>query len=266
VEFFFEIERILFCECPNAKVELFRNFYEKYKNIDLNFNHNGEILDLIQPSYYNFCKIVDKKELDSRANLNSKDGLGAFLHSILHIEYSAIDLALDAIYRFRNLPQEYYMDWLRVADEEISHYLMLKNILEEIGFYYGEFAVHDKLFIAMQQSSNIVLRMALIPRFLEANGLDANLKMVQKVKMIQNRAIKSKILSALEIILKDEIGHVRVGDKWFKILKSDKDDYFELIKSVYPKAFDKFPQMNEELRLEAGFSIEELNRIKLGGF
>ena len=181
----------------------------------------------------------------------------------MHIEYSAIDLALDAAYRFHGLTQKYYDDWLEVADDEIKHFLMLEKLLQELGANYGDIEVHNALFEASQRTQTLVERMAVVPRYLEANGLDATPMILQKLQKLPKNEMLEKITTALEIILKEEIDHVRKGDIWFAYacekISQDKSIYFEIIDKYYPQGFLRAKNLNTDARKEAGFSCKELN-------
>ncbi len=118
-----------------------------------------------KPSYASKCHIVDPRELPARKDFESKEGLATLVHAIAHIEYSAIDLALDAVYRYPQMSSEYKVDWLKVASDEIRHFKMLESILTELGYVYGDFPVHCGLFDAAEHTAeNILDRMAIIPR------------------------------------------------------------------------------------------------------
>ncbi len=150
-------------------------------------------------------------------NPRTADGRAALLHSIAHIEFNAIGLALDAIWRFAGLPPAYYLDWLQVAHEETHHFRLLTGHLATLGHAYGDFDAHDGLWdMAARTAGDVLDRMALVPRRLEARGLDVS------------PGIKSKLIAAgdptaaaiLDVILRDEIGHVAVGNRWFNWLCS----------------------------------------------
>ena len=178
----------------------------------------------------------------------------------MHIEYSAIDLALDACYRFRNMPKEYYKDWMIVAEDEIRHFKMINSLLEKTGYKYGDFPVHDSLFEASQKTNNLLSRMAIIPRWYEANGLDANEKIIKKLQKTDDEFAK-EVIEALKIILKEEIPHVQKGDKWFKFeCKRQNLDplktYFDIVDNFFKDWKKK--DLNVKARLKAGFSCNEL--------
>ena len=73
-----------------------------------------------------------------RRRLGSAEGRAALVHAIAHIEFNAINLGLDATYRFRDMPESFYTDWLSVADDEARHFEMLAGRLTELGHDYGE--------------------------------------------------------------------------------------------------------------------------------
>jgi len=220
-----------------------------------------------KPSYDSFCTIVNPRELPSRKDFDTNEGLATLIHAIAHIEYSAIDLALDAVYRYPLMPREYKIDWLIVAQDEIRHFKMLQELLIELGYKYGDFTVHCGLFDAsMHTAHNIMDRMAVIPRYYEASGLDVN---PQIVKKLQNRYKDPRIkmlIDILDIIYEEEIVHVQKGDKWFKYL-CDKDEVE--VESTYMQILQKYeltnkhrPHINIEARKSAGFSCQEL--LELG--
>ncbi|MBN2825995.1 MAG: ferritin-like domain-containing protein, partial [Campylobacterales bacterium] len=135
-----------------------------------------------KPSYASICRIVEPKKLPARKHLDTTQGLAILLHSIVHIEYSAIDLALDGVFGFKQMPLAFKIDWMVVAQEEIRHYLMLIKLLDELGYCYGDFDVHSGLFdIANATRHDILERMAIVPRYYEASGLDVNPQIIKKL-------------------------------------------------------------------------------------
>ncbi len=261
MELFSSLEKLLKISNPEKKCVDFQDFYEKYKNGELEENHNGEVQSFETPSYKEFLEILLPSKVNSRKKLNRVEGQASLLHAIIHIEYSAIDLALDHAYRFRDLPKEYYDDWLEVADDEVRHFLMLISLLKELGYKYGDFPVHDSLFLASKNSeSSLVSRMSVVPRYLEASGLDSNPLIIEKLNSL-NTPFTRKFVSALEIILKEEVEHVRKGDKWFHFAcresEIDTNCYFHIVKEIYPKAFQN-GKLNREARKKAGFTTEEI--------
>ena len=264
MDFYKELQKALISENINTK-ELIINSAIEYCQNNLPLN-NSEIESFKTPSYSKICKIVSPKELPKRRDLASKDGLIALLHSITHIEFSAIDLALDAAYRFRDLPKEFILDWLIVAQDEVRHFKMLISLLKKAGAQYGDLPVHSSLFeMAVKTEKSALERMAIIPRYFEASGLDVNPKIIQKLKNYKQTDIIKETIEALDIIYKEEIDHVRKGDKWFRYLcnKNSLD-----VATTYKKIITKFhlksraEQYNVNARKEAGFSCEEL--IDLG--
>lgn len=234
-----------------------KNIIEKY------LNFTPVIFD--KPSYFNKCNIVDPRELPKRNHLDTDEGLAALVHAITHIEYSAIDLALDAVYRFYEMPDQFKLDWLEVALEEIRHFKMLNSILEELGYKYGDFDVHQGYFdISRQTDSNALERMAVVPRYYEASGLDVNPQILVKLDNKRKVPIVKKIIDALHVILDEEIAHVGKGDKWFKFLC----DKYELDHSVYFDILSKYeltkkhrPHINVKARKMAGFSCDEIKQL-----
>ncbi|CAM2772753.1 DUF455 domain-containing protein [Helicobacter burdigaliensis] len=190
------------------------------------------------------------------------------MHSVAHIEFCAIDLALDCAYRFRNMPKSYYFDWIEVAKEEVEHFSHLNELLGFVGFKYGDFLVHDLLFSSMQKANLLLDRIALVPRGMEAVGLDVNPFLCAKVAQSSHK-IKAPLLEVLKIIYNEEISHVSKGNKWFHYIceeakippKKRATTYIEILKKhcfSFPKANSS---LNTEARLKAGFSKEELELL-----
>ena len=256
--FFEKLKEIILCSDINKKFEL---FYQVFENLD-NFSFKTSKLPIkfTNPSYAKFCKIVPPSKVLRRRGFETKKKKAILLHAIVHIEYSAIDLALDACYRFRDMPKEYYKDWMIVAEDEIRHFKMINSLLEKTGYKYGDFPVHDSLFEASQKTDDLLSRMAIIPRWYEANGLDANEKIIKKLQKIDDEFAK-EVIQALKIILKEEIPHVQKGDKWFKFeCKRQNLDplktYFEIVDNFFKDWKKK--DLNVKARLKAGFSCNEL--------
>jgi uncharacterized ferritin-like protein (DUF455 family) len=259
MEFFTTLEDILQTADPFEKIAKFNSFYHD-KNITFNHNHKSKIFS--KPSFASICQIVPATKVPRRRSLNSKEDRAVLIHAIAHIEYSAIDLALDHAYRFKNMPMEYYHDWLEVAEDEVRHFLMLEKMLKELGFSYGDFAVHSFLFdTSMATANSLIDRMAVIPRYLEASGLDANPKLMQRVKKLDDDFSK-EFLEALKIILKEEITHVKKGDKWFKWAceksGTDTSHFYDIVEKYLPGATKKKEFVNVEFRKKAGYSCEEI--------
>ncbi|MCF6201668.1 MAG: ferritin-like domain-containing protein [Hydrogenimonas sp.] len=232
----------------------------------LTFDHKSKIFEQQEPSFAEFTKIVKPSEVPKRKHFDTLEGQCILLHAIAHIEYSAIDLALDSAYRFRDMPLEYYMDWVEVAADEVRHFRMLEELMIKRGINYGDLPVHTLLFDAGKRSGcDILHRMAVVPRYLEAGGLDANPKIVQKLKSSSGRDENAPIVEALEVILEEEIEHVNKGDRWFKYVAGKRglseEVYFEILQLYYPGYEKRGAWLNVEARLKAGFSCGELKRM-----
>jgi len=193
-----------------------------------------------------------------KRSMRTVDGRAALIHALAHIEFNAINLALDAIWRFADMPENYYRDWLKVAAEEAYHFSLLNAHLQSIGYEYGSFCGHDSLWEMVDRTKDDVLaRMALVPRTMEARGLDAS-------PQLHNKFVQIGDLEMAEIltnILRDEIGHVAIGNVWFNWLyqqrQLDPITTFELLRQQY-SAPKLRPPFNMEARRLAGFSEAEL--------
>jgi uncharacterized ferritin-like protein (DUF455 family) len=198
-----------------------------------------------------------------RRAMNTPEGRAAMIHALVHIEFNAINLALDALWRFADMPREYYSDWLQVADEEALHFTLLSEHLKGLGFYYGDFSAHNGLWdMAVRTQHDVLTRMALIPRTMEARGLDVVPGM--RAKLIQAGDIA--VGPILDIVMRDEIGHVAFGNRWFNYLCEQRGLAPEATYANLVAEYNSVPQrgpFNLEARRAAGFSEQEL--AKLGG-
>lgn len=206
--------------------------------------------------------LVSPRELPQRKRLRTAEGRAVLLHALAHIEFNAVNLALDAVYRFRGMPRDYYGDWLRVASEEAHHFALLGEHLRQTGFDYGDFPAHDGLWqMAVDTAHDPLLRMALVPRVLEARGLDVTPGLIERLRA----AGDERAAEILGIIRRDEIGHVAIGSHWFGVLCRERGlepgpTFFALV-DRHLKGRLKGP-FNVEDRARAGFSPEELARLQ----
>jgi len=266
MNFYMMLERALISPDIDTKERLCTELLA-YCNTNTHFDQESfSPLVFEKPSYAPFCTIVHPRELPARKRFDTAEGLATLVHAITHIEFSAIDLALDAVYRFPQMPRAYKQDWLVVAEDEIRHFGMLHGILEELGFVYGDLPVHRGLFDASMHTADDPLdRMAVIPRHYEAGGLDVNPQIVKKLQNQAHNPIVSRIIEALDIIEREEIDHVRKGDRWFRWLCEQRGleatvTFREILQRY---ALHRYrPHMNIPARKEAGFACEEL--LELG--
>lgn len=206
--------------------------------------------------------LVPPASLPRRRNLALPENRAALLHAFAHIEFNAINLALDAIYRFRDMPAQYYADWLQIAVEEAYHFNLLREHLNGLGFDYGDFDAHNSLWeMAVRTDADVMARMALVPRILEARGLDAVPPIREKLAAVKdNRACE-----ILDIILRDEIGHVRIGNRWYHWCCEQRGlepipTFVALLHQYDAPTFRG--ELNHLARLEAGFSEDEMALIE----
>ena len=265
MDYFLSLEDILHTSVPKDKIEKFRLFYNNFLNNNYIMDESYIPYTFNKPSYSSFLEIVKPTALPAIKNFKSIEGKKYLVHTILHIEYSAIDLALDAALRYKNMPKTYYKDWLEVADDEIRHFLMLEELLSELGGTYGDFPVHKNLFEAMEATPDFLRRMAAVPRYLEANGLDQNPKIMEKLNSNRDE-FNNKFLKVLQIILDEEVDHVKKGDFWFKyecdrLNLEPESIYLKIIEEVFPGSTKRKMDLNFTARKEAGFSCNELKLL-----
>lgn len=220
-----------------------------------------DVISLPAPGRPEKPMLVDPRTLPKRG-LGSVEGRAALLHSLAHIEFNAINLALDAVYRFRAMPQAYVEDWLRVASDEGQHFLLVVDRLKTLGLHYGELDAHDGLWdMARRTEHDVLVRMALVPRILEARGLDVAPPMIRRLKLNNDE----ESAAILQRIYTDEITHVAVGNRWFKhVCDQRKLDGCAVFKDLLKgpnSGYLKSP-FNDEARFEAGFTREEMALIR----
>lgn len=209
-------------------------------------------------------KLVPVAQVPRRSPF-SLAGRAALLHAIAHIEFNAINLALDAVWRFAGMPDAFYLDWLQVAGEEAQHFSLLREHLATLGHAYGDFDAHDGLWRMTEATKHdIVARMALVPRTLEARGLDATPPLQAKLQ----RAGDARAVEILDVILREEIGHVAIGNHWYHWLcRRDGLD----AATLYPQLVQQYaaprlrPPFNLAARKAAGFTEGELAWLETGG-
>ncbi|MBV6303371.1 ferritin-like domain-containing protein [Candidimonas humi] len=209
----------------------------------------------------------DKPELVAPQRLRKRAagtpaGLAALIHSLAHIEFNAINLALDAAWRFAGMPAQYYRDWARVAREEGEHFGLLAAHLRSLGHEYGDFPAHDGLWeMAERTRGDALARMALVPRTLEARGLDASPVVRGKLAAVGD----ARGAAIVDIILRDEIGHVAIGNRWYRYLCEQQglDPYqgYQELAAAYRAPRLRGP-FNFEARRAAGFSDRELEALQ----
>ena len=251
-------EQVLTAPDVESKLSLTREAWRSYQQGELNLTgaeHPPLATDAAR--FPDRPVLVDPRDLPKR-KMSRTEGKVALLHAVAHIEFSAIQLAWDHLYRFRGMPTRYYADWLGVAEEEAQHFTLLRSRLNELGADYGDLPAHAGLWgIATDTAYDVLARMALVPRFMEARGLDVTPGMIAKLQTIGDTAS----VRILERILHDEVGHVALGSHWFRWLclqrgLDPETEYFQLI-ARHLNSQPRGP-FNRELRRLAGFSEGEL--------
>ena len=206
-------------------------------------------------------RLVHPREVPRRG-LGSGAGRAAFVHAIAHIELNAIDLAWDAVYRFRGLPADFYADWVQVADDEARHFTMLRARLRELGHDYGDFVAHNGLWQMTEKTAHDGLaRMALVPRVLEARGLDVTPGMIERLRALGDM----RTVEILETILREEVAHVAAGSRWYRwhcerAGVEPRTRFRELLQE-YASGYLRGP-FNIQARLLAGFDEDELASLE----
>lgn len=246
---------------PLSKCNAMHTLYQAWLNDKFTYIETDIKIERIQdPGRPQKPQLVSPKKLPKRS-LHTDIGRIIFMHAIAHIEFNAINLALDAVYRFTHQPKAYYQDWLKVADDEARHFKLIYDYLQAHDCQYGDYPAHNGLWEMTEKTDhNILHRMALIPRVLEARGLDVSPSMIDKLRTVGD-VDAAKILN---IIYQDEISHVETGSRWFyyhcQLANLDAEQTFIDIVNQYMHGKVRGP-FNEAARLIAGFKQEELDRL-----
>ncbi len=244
----------------DKKLLLSTDVAKKILNGSTNISPYPIDIELMIPGRPEKPVLITPKDVPRR-NLQTIEGRAAMIHSFAHIEFNAINLAWDLICRFQNMPNEFYFDWTRIAVEETKHFKLLRDDLNGIGYDYGDFPAHDGLWtIAKQTEHDVLLRLAVVPRIMEARGLDVTPNLIERFQQIKD----DKTVSILELILEEEIGHVLVGTKWYRYLcaqlNMDPEEKFkQIVDDFFPSV--KTKKINHKARLIAGFSQSELDYL-----
>lgn len=258
-----QIEACMDCTEPTRKVELVSALARRWRGgaADAGELATGAPRPIRAPGRPGRLQLVAPNRLPRR-RLGSVEGRAALYHAVAHIEYNAIHLGLDAVYRFRGQPRAFYDDWMRVADDEARHFMLLEGRLHDLGHRYGDFPAHNGLWdMAEQTAHDVLVRMALVPRVLEARGLDVTPGMIQRLGEVGDQAG----VRILEQILEEEVPHVAIGSRWFRHFCDQRglppESTFRRLVGEYMRGRLKGP-FNVDARLQAGFSRAELEALE----
>lgn len=261
VLFFQQVYRCLIAKNLTDKLQQLDALIVAWSENAVDMTPTGKIERIADPGRPDRPELVPPKDL-VRRRLGSPEGHAALMHAIAHIEFNAVNLALDALYRFQTMPRDYYADWLAVATEEAYHFQMIREHLSRLGYDYGDFPAHNGLWLTTYETDHDPLvRMAMVPRTLEARGLDVTPDMIKRLRAIGDQ----RGVEILKILLRDEIGHVAVGTRWFRYLCEQQGrNPFETFQAILQQYFhgDIRGPFNYEARAEAGFSAEEIAWLK----
>lgn len=254
------LDALRLCE-PAAKAEAASELRRTWGEAELERDETTPVVALPEPGRPTRPELVPPRKVPRRG-LGTPEGRAALVHAVAHIEFNAINLALDAVYRFRGLPNAYYEDWLRVAEEEGRHFAMLDKRLRAMGLRYGDLPAHNGLWeMAVRTADDWLLRMALVPRVLEARGLDVTPGIIERLR----QAGDGETVAALELILREEIGHVAIGSRWFAHACAQRglepEATFQTLLREYAPG-QVMGMLHHEARLKAGFSETELDALE----
>jgi uncharacterized ferritin-like protein (DUF455 family) len=251
----------LMCSDPADKTELVAALLRGFETGELDWEGRSEVQRIEVPGRPVKPSLVPPIQVPRR-RLGNVEGRKALIHAVAHIEFNAINLALDAVYRFAGMPEAFYSDWLSVAVDESRHFEMLAGRLEELGARYGDYPAHNGLWeMALATDQLCLERMALVPRVLEARGLDVTPGMIERLQ----GAGDNDTVKILRVILAEEVGHVEIGTRWFhwccKQQGTDPESTFASLMQHYYQGQVRRP-FNYPARRQAGFSDREMSMLE----
>jgi uncharacterized ferritin-like protein (DUF455 family) len=260
-ELFQQVEAAILEIDVASKCEMTATLYTQWQAEELELAPQSVILPIDDPGRPDKPLLVDPRKLERRG-VATPTGRLRMLHAFAHIEFNAINIALDAVYRFREMPAQYIGDWLQVASEEATHFQLLQQALQHRGSGYGAYKAHRGLWDMVCKTRHDPLhRMALVPRVMEARGLDVTPPMIEKFGQVDDLAA----VAILQQIYRDEIGHVRIGNYWYRELcrqrAVDAETTFRDLIDHYMGGKLRGP-FNWPARIEAGFDERELASLE----
>jgi uncharacterized ferritin-like protein (DUF455 family) len=209
-------------------------------------------------------ELLAPRMMPRRGRGQSLRGRIALFHALAHIEFVAIDLALDMAGRFgAEMGEGFVSDFLAVAADEAMHFVLLDRHLRTMGSHYGALPAHDGLWRAAHDTRHDVsARLAVVPMVLEARGLDVT-PMTRERVLAAGDERGAKILSR---ILDDEIRHVAAGTRHFiaeceRRQFEPRDQWKTLINRHFSGAVN--PPFNDSARRSAGLSREWYAEVEL---
>ena len=240
---------------PFAKVRATRNVARRWRRGELGFVFDSAMPD--RPARPARPELLSPNAMPKRGRGQSLKGRVALLHALAHIEFVAIDLALDMAGRFGGEMDEAFTgDWLGVAADEAMHFALLARRLATLDSDYGDLPAHDGLWEAAAATRHdLAARLAIVPMVLEARALDVTPAMIERMRFAGDEA-SARIL---ERIFSDEIRHVRCGTSWFgKVCESQRSDPAATWQALVEKHFrgGLKPPFNDSARQEAGLPRE----------
>ena len=254
-------ERCLFDADIEQKLQITRQAGQLLAEQRIAFQDAGLPLPISATCFPSRPELLLPRDMPRR-KLDSREGRAAFFHALAHIEFMAVYLAWDIVYRFRGLPDSFYSDWLAIAVEEAEHFTLLRQHLNGFGVDYGDLPAHRGLWgHAEDTAAHLLARLAVVPRCMEARGLDVTPGMIEKLRELDDQPG----VAILSRIYQDEIGHVERGSYWFRYFAEQQglepdQTYAELLETYYigkPKG-----PFNREARIIAGFTHQEIDWLE----
>lgn len=253
--------RCLRSDDPDTKCSLTAVVAAAWREGSLTLDAAPPVEAVLAPGRPSRPELVPPGKVARRGYANNKER-AALLHALAHIEFNAVNLGWDAVFRFRDLPAGYYHDWVGVAADEARHFLLLRERLRAYGYEYGDFSAHNGLWeMALKTADDLIARMALVPRVLEARSLDVVPGIVRKLRGVGDHASAE----VLELIEREEVAHVAAGSRWFRYACNleglETVSTFKALIDKYMKGRVKGP-FQIAARRAAGFDADEITLLE----
>ncbi len=204
-------------------------------------------------------QILPIRDLPPKKGLASKEGQARLLHDLASIELQAMELCLRTLAEFPEAPQEFREQLAVVAREEGYHLSLCLKGLDDLGFPWGSWPIHIGLWQSVSREDSLLDRILIVHRYLEGSGLDASDTLLRRLLGVNAK----EALTAVQVICRDEVAHVRFGSHWYqKLIREqggDPDrDFVTRLDRLFVRVPRRLEPIQKVIRQDAGFSDAEI--------
>jgi uncharacterized ferritin-like protein (DUF455 family) len=208
-------------------------------------------------------QIVGVRDLPPKKGLSTREGQGRLLHDLASIELQAMELAVRSLTEYPEAPAEFRERLASVALDEGRHLELCLNAMEEIEQPWGTWQTHVGLWACVDESDSLLDRVLIVHRYLEGSGLDASGTLVRRLEGVKATAA----LQAVDVIRREEVGHVQFGSEWYRKLVCDEgrdpdEDFVERMTRLIDRVPRRLEPIERDMRRSAGFSEAEIDHLE----